>query len=111
SPKQHVAHFILTCNYAGTYGSMVKQFVCSLKEGLLAFRNLPTPSSKDEPMWDYIERWNLVLNCKEDISKASSIDMCVQGMHWGLLYSIKSNMPLSFAEFATWASDLELQIA
>ncbi|KAH0748120.1 hypothetical protein KY290_027352 [Solanum tuberosum] len=32
SPKQHVAHFIETCNNAGTYGDyLIKQFVCSLK--------------------------------------------------------------------------------
>ena len=32
NPRQHVAHFIETCNNAGTYGDlMVKQFVCSIK--------------------------------------------------------------------------------
>ncbi|KAL0287677.1 UNVERIFIED_CONTAM: hypothetical protein Scaly_2757200 [Sesamum calycinum] len=32
NPKQHVAHFIETCNNAGTYGDhLVKQFVRSLK--------------------------------------------------------------------------------
>ncbi|KAL0461183.1 UNVERIFIED_CONTAM: hypothetical protein Slati_0005900 [Sesamum latifolium] len=32
NPKQHVAHFIETCNDAGTYGDhLVKQFVRSLK--------------------------------------------------------------------------------
>ncbi|KAL0447894.1 UNVERIFIED_CONTAM: hypothetical protein Slati_1917300 [Sesamum latifolium] len=32
NPKQHVAHFIETCNDAGTYGGhLVKQFVRSLK--------------------------------------------------------------------------------
>ena len=33
NPKQHVAHFIETCNNAGTDGELlVKQFVCSLRE-------------------------------------------------------------------------------
>ena len=32
SPKQHVAHFIVTCNNAGTYNDyLVKQFFHSLK--------------------------------------------------------------------------------
>ncbi|KAL0287170.1 UNVERIFIED_CONTAM: hypothetical protein Sangu_2704000 [Sesamum angustifolium] len=32
NPKQHVAHFVETCNNAGTYGDhLVKQFVRSLK--------------------------------------------------------------------------------
>uniref|UniRef100_M1DPC0 Retrotransposon gag protein n=1 Tax=Solanum tuberosum TaxID=4113 RepID=M1DPC0_SOLTU len=30
NPKQHVAHFVETCNNAGTYGDLVKQFVRSL---------------------------------------------------------------------------------
>ncbi|GAV85409.1 LOW QUALITY PROTEIN: hypothetical protein CFOL_v3_28846, partial [Cephalotus follicularis] len=30
-PKQHVAHFIKTCNNARLGDYMVKQFVCSLK--------------------------------------------------------------------------------
>ncbi|GAV75393.1 LOW QUALITY PROTEIN: hypothetical protein CFOL_v3_18872, partial [Cephalotus follicularis] len=107
SQKQHVAHFIETCNKVGTFGdSMVKQFVRSIKE--LA----NTKQQKDELVVDYIERWrNLVLNRNERISGVSSIDMCVQGMHWGLLYSIKSNMSISFEELATRAHDLELQIA
>ncbi|KAL0296056.1 UNVERIFIED_CONTAM: hypothetical protein Sradi_6657700 [Sesamum radiatum] len=33
NPKQHVAHFVETCNNAGTYGDyLVKQFVRSLKD-------------------------------------------------------------------------------
>ncbi|KAL2472530.1 Uncharacterized protein Adt_40666 [Abeliophyllum distichum] len=68
--------------------------------------------SKEELVEEYIERWrNLVLNCKERISEASSIDMCVQDMHWGLLYNLQANMPHSFQELATRAHDLEIQIA
>ncbi|GAV63029.1 LOW QUALITY PROTEIN: hypothetical protein CFOL_v3_06551, partial [Cephalotus follicularis] len=69
-----------------------------------------TKKRKHEPVVYYIVWRNLVLNCKGYISEASSIDMGVQGMHWGLLYSIKSNMPLSFEELAIRAHDLELQI-
>ncbi|GKV21559.1 hypothetical protein SLEP1_g31529 [Rubroshorea leprosula] len=121
NPRQHVAHFVETCNNAGTYGDlMVKQFVRSLED--TAFEctkrivSLPelanTKQKKDESMTDFIERWrNLVLNCREKISEISSIDMCVQGMHWGLLYNLQANMPHTFEELATRAHDLEIQIA
>ncbi|GAV62216.1 LOW QUALITY PROTEIN: hypothetical protein CFOL_v3_05740 [Cephalotus follicularis] len=70
-----------------------------------------TKQRKDKPVVDYIEWRNIVLNCKECISEASSIDIRVHGMHWGLLYSIKSNMPHSFEELSTRAHDVELKIA
>ncbi|KAL2532654.1 Retrotrans gag domain-containing protein [Abeliophyllum distichum] len=146
NPKQHVAHFIETCNNAGTYNNtMAKQFVRSLRGAAFEwYTDLPagsidswdqlerefltrfystrrtvslpelarTKQSKEELVEEYIERWrNLVLNCKERISEASSIDMCVQGMHWGLLYNLQANMPYSFEELATRAHDLEIQIA
>lgn len=67
--------------------------------------------SKEELVVEYIERWrNLVFNCKERISEASSIDMCIQGIYWGLLYNLQANMPHSFEELATRAHDLEIQI-
>lgn len=32
NPRQHIAHFVETCNDVGAYGDLlVKQFVCSLK--------------------------------------------------------------------------------
>ncbi|KAL0402504.1 UNVERIFIED_CONTAM: hypothetical protein Slati_4280300 [Sesamum latifolium] len=35
---------------------------------------------KKEPVIDYINRWrNLSLNCKDRLSKASTIEMCIQG--------------------------------
>ncbi|KAL2487057.1 Retrotrans gag domain-containing protein [Abeliophyllum distichum] len=146
NPKQHVAHFIETCNNAGTYNdTMAKQFVRSIRGAAFEwYTDLPagsidswdqlerefltrfystrrtvslpelarTKQSKEELVEEYIERWrNLVLNCKERISEASSIDMCVQGMHWGLLYNLQANMPHSFEELATRAHDLEIQIA
>ena len=42
---------------------------------------------KDELVVDYINRWrSLSLDCKDRLSKASRVAMCIQGMHWGLLY-------------------------
>ncbi|KAL0337551.1 UNVERIFIED_CONTAM: hypothetical protein Scaly_2030200 [Sesamum calycinum] len=114
--KQHVAHFVETCNNAGTYGDhLVKQFVQSLKgnafdwytdlkagsingweqleqEFLNRFYNARrivgmveltnSRQWKEEPVVDYINRWrNLSLNCKDRLSEASAIEMCIQGMH------------------------------
>ncbi|KAM2128142.1 hypothetical protein ACFX1R_007976 [Malus domestica] len=121
NPKQHVAHFIETCNNAGMEGDyLVKQFLRSLKinafnwyidlepesinswdqlerEFLNRFYNTrrivsmleltSTKQCKDEPVVNYINRWHsLSLDCKDRLSETSVIEMCVQGMHWGLHY-------------------------
>uniref|UniRef100_A0A6N2KB02 Retrotransposon gag domain-containing protein n=1 Tax=Salix viminalis TaxID=40686 RepID=A0A6N2KB02_SALVM len=40
---------------------------------------------KEEPVIDYIHRWrNLSLNCRDRLTETSALDMCIQGMHWGL---------------------------
>ena len=44
---------------------------------------------KDELVVDYINRWrSLSLDCKDCLSEAFGVAMCmcIQGMHWGLLY-------------------------
>ncbi|XP_012852619.1 PREDICTED: uncharacterized protein LOC105972229 [Erythranthe guttata] len=145
NPKQHVAHFVETCNDAGTYGDhLVKQFVRSLKDNAFdwyidlgansidswkhleeEFLNrfystrrtvsmIELTNSRQwmkEPVIDYINRWrNLSLNCKDRLSETSTIELCIQGMQWGLRYIIQVIQPKSFEELATRAHDMELSI-
>ncbi|KAK4382613.1 hypothetical protein Sango_2856000 [Sesamum angolense] len=143
NPNQHVAHFVETCNNAGTYGDhLVKQFVRSLKgnafdwytdleagsingwkqleqEFLNRFYNtrwivgmIELTNSrqwKEEPVADYINRGrNLSLNCKDRLSEASAIEMCIQGMHWELWYILQAIKPNTFEKLATRAPGIEM---
>ena len=55
NPKQHVAHFVETCNNAGTDGDLlVKQFICSLQGN--AFDWYIDLTLKCIDSWDQMER-------------------------------------------------------
>ena len=67
---------------------------------------------KEELVINYIQCWrNLSLNCKDQLSKTSDIEMCIQGMHWGLSYILQGIKARIFEELATRAHDIELSIS
>ena len=101
NPRQHVEHFIKTCNVDGTYGNyIVKEFVRSLRENVFNWYTIllnnfystrhvvsmmkltKARQGKDELVVDFINHWrSLSLNCKDRLSEISSIEMCIQGMN------------------------------
>ena len=71
-----------------------------------------TKQWKDELVVDYINRWcSLSLDCKDRLSEVSVLEICMQGIHWGLLYILQGIRPHTFEELATQAPDMELSIA
>jgi len=67
---------------------------------------------KDEPVLDYINRWRaLNLECKDRLSDACAVDMCIQQMNWDLLYVLQMSKPRTFQKLATKAHDVEVTVA
>ena len=55
NPKQHITHFVKTCENTGTQGGLlVKQFVCSFKENAFDWYTDLEPESIDN--WEQLER-------------------------------------------------------
>ncbi|TYK08171.1 ty3-gypsy retrotransposon protein [Cucumis melo var. makuwa] len=88
NPKQHIAHFVETCENAGSRGGqLVRQFIRSLKESAFECTRLVvsmmeltnTKQRKGEPIIDYINRWRaLSLDCKDKLTELSAVEMCPQ---------------------------------
>ena len=48
---------------------------------------------------------------KDRLSEIFAVEMCIQGMHWGILYILQGIKPRTFEELTTRAHDMELNIA
>ena len=78
--------------------------------GMMELTN--TKQWKDESVVDYINRWHfLSIDCKDRLSEIFAIEMCIQGLHWGILYILQGIKPQTFEELATHAHDIELSIS
>ncbi|KAA0025994.1 retrotransposon protein putative ty3-gypsy sub-class [Cucumis melo var. makuwa] len=67
---------------------------------------------KGELVIDHINRWRaLSLDNKDRHTKLSIVEMCTQGMHWGLLYIMQGIKPNRFEELATSTHYMKLSIA
>ncbi|TYJ36488.1 hypothetical protein E1A91_A05G310000v1 [Gossypium mustelinum] len=109
NPRQHVAHFMETCNNVKTDGDlMVKQFVRTLKENALGCLLAHENGKMNQ---DYIHHWrNLSLNWKERLSKSLALNICIQGMNWGLCYFLQGIKPKIFEGLTIQVHDKELSM-
>ena len=71
-----------------------------------------TRQRNEETVFDFINRWrHASLNCKDRLSEASSIEMCIQSMHWCIRYILQGIKPRNFEELTTRAHDTELSMS
>ena len=71
-----------------------------------------TKQQEDEQAVEFINRWRaLSLDYKDRLSELlSSVEMCIQDMHWELLYILQGIKPRTFEELATRAHDMKLSL-
>ena len=66
---------------------------------------------KDELVVNFIECWRtLNLNCKDWISKSSTIEKYFQGMHWRLSYILQGIQLETFDKLSTKAHKMEINL-
>jgi len=53
----------------------------------------------------------LSLECKDRLFEASTMEMCIQGIKWDLLYILQMSKPWTFQELATKAHNTEVTMA
>ncbi|KAA0047910.1 ty3-gypsy retrotransposon protein [Cucumis melo var. makuwa] len=71
-----------------------------------------TRQRKEEPVINYSNRWRaLSLDYKDRLTELSAVEMCTQGMYWGLLYILQGIKLGTFEELAPRAHDMKLSIA
>ncbi|KAL0421926.1 UNVERIFIED_CONTAM: hypothetical protein Slati_3215500 [Sesamum latifolium] len=100
-PRQYIAHFVETCNNAGTDGDLlVKQFVLSLKDTAFDwYIDLEANS---------IDSWDDLQNKFFSRFYSARLELCIQGMHSELCYILQAIKPKTFGELATRAHGIEM---
>ncbi|KAA0057705.1 retrotransposon gag protein [Cucumis melo var. makuwa] len=112
NPKQYIVHFIETCENAGSRGDqLVRQFIRSLKGNAVEWYTDLEPEVIYS--WEQLENefLNRFYSTRHRLTELSTVEMCTQGMHWGLLYILEGIKSRIFEELATRAHDMELNIA
>ncbi|KAA0032752.1 ty3-gypsy retrotransposon protein [Cucumis melo var. makuwa] len=112
NPKQHIAHFVETCENTGSRSDqLVRQFVRSLKGNAFEWYIDLEPEVIDS--WEQLENefLNRFYSTRHRLTELSTVELCTQGMHWGLFYNLQGLKPHTFEELTTHAHDMELSIA
>ncbi|KAA0063894.1 ty3-gypsy retrotransposon protein [Cucumis melo var. makuwa] len=98
-----------------SWEQLEKEFLnrlCSTRRTVSMMELTNTKQWKGEPVINYINRWRaLSLDYKDRLTELSTVEMCTQGMHWGLLHILQGIKRRTFEELATRAHDMELSIA
>ncbi|KAG9446452.1 hypothetical protein H6P81_012580 [Aristolochia fimbriata] len=121
NPKQHVAHFMRPATMQelteiSSWEQLESEFLSrfyNTKRTVTLVELTNLKQRHGEKVIEYINRWrNLRLNCKESTSlfTQTSIDMCIRGMNWTLVYFLQSRKPRDFQELVTEAHNMEILI-
>lgn len=70
-----------------------------------------THQRKDERFIYFIHHWrNIILNCKDRLNEAFTIEMRIQGIQYELLYILQGINPKSVKDFSIHAYDMGLSM-